>query len=123
MPEVNGFVDDDLRALVDISLSARNGQPKRAIRVWIDTAFNGGLVIPREQIEQLRLRKSSTTQAVLADGQTVELETYSCLLDWFGKEYRTQVVANDGAFPLLGTTLLAGRRLNIDYVTKTLRLD
>jgi clan AA aspartic protease len=120
---VNGFVDEELRALVDISVSATKGVTKTSLRVWIDTAFNGGLVIPREQIRKLKLKKSSTTQAVLADGQTVELETYSCLLEWFGKEYRTQVVANDGAFPLLGTILLADRRLNIDYVAKSLTLE
>jgi clan AA aspartic protease len=120
---VNGIVDEELRALIDVPVSAAKREQKTPLRVWIDTAFNGGLVIPREQIKKLKLKKSSATQAVLADGQTVELETYACLLEWFGKEYRTQVVANDGAYPLLGTILLAGRRLNIDYVAKTVRLE
>ncbi len=104
---MNGIVDAELRALVDVSVSATKGSFKTPLRVWVDTAFNGGLVIPRDEIRRLKLKKSSTAHAVLADGHTVELETYSCLLEWFGKEYRTQVVANDGAFPLLGTMLLA----------------
>jgi len=44
-------------------------------------------------------------------------------LEWFGDAYRTQVVSNDGAFPLLGTLLLADRKLMIDYKTKTVALD
>ena len=34
-----------------------------------------------------------------------------------------QVVANDGQYPLLGTTLLAGRKLFIDYEQSTLTLN
>ena len=44
-------------------------------------------------------------------------------MEWFGEEYRTQVVANDGEFPLLGTLLLADRKLTIDYKTKNVVLD
>ena len=59
---------------------------------------------------------------MLADGTTVELETYACFLDWFGATYETQIIANDGEYPLLGTMLLAGRKLEIDYVAKTVTL-
>ncbi len=93
------------------------------ITVWIDTAFNGGLVIPRQYIERLGLKQASTTGAILADGRLVDLETFTCHLEWFDGEYRTQVVANDGTFPLLGTLLLADRKLSIDYKTKKLVLD
>jgi hypothetical protein len=44
-------------------------------------------------------------------------------LQWFGKEYRTQVVANDGAHPLLGTMLLDGHDLAIRYQRRTVSLD
>jgi clan AA aspartic protease len=115
---MNGFVDEQLRALIEIPVAALPKIPKQMMQVWIDTAFNGGLVIPREQIQMLGLKKASITEAVLADGQIVELETYSCYLDWFGREYRTQVVANDGIMPLLGTMLLEKRILQIDYDAK-----
>ena len=45
-----------------------------------------------------------------------------CYLDWFGGTYRVQVMATDGAYPLLGTQLLAGRRLTIDYAARTVEL-
>jgi predicted aspartyl protease len=66
--------------------------------------------------------KESSAEAILADGHSVELETYACFVEWFGKSYETQIVANDGEYPLLGTMLLEGHHLNIDYQAKTVEL-
>ena len=120
---MNGIVDESLRALLDVSVAAAKDAPKQVLTAWIDTAFNGGLVIPRQHIEHLGLKQASTTQATLADGHSVDLETFTCHLEWSGDVYRTQVVSNDGEFALLGTLLLADRKLTIDYKSKTVVLD
>jgi len=120
---VNGFVDDELRAMLEVRIGAEPNGVKSAVPVWIDTAFNGGLVLPRNEIERLDLKEYSSTPAILADGQQVELPTFTCFLDWFGNEYRTQIVANEGAHPLLGTMLLAGCDLAVSYRRKTVKLD
>lgn len=44
-------------------------------------------------------------------------------IDTAFKTFRTQVVANEGTFPLLGTMLLDGRRLIVDYGVKTTVLE
>jgi hypothetical protein len=56
------------------------------------------------------MSKQSSAEAILADGRSVELETFACFLDWFGKTYETQLAASDGEYPLLGTMLLNGHR-------------
>lgn len=109
--------------MLEIRVARDSHSSPHTLLVWVDTAFNGGLVIPLEQIQSLGLKKASSIEAVLADGQVVVLETFSCVLNWFGKEYCTQVVANDGHYPLLGTVLLAGRKLLIDYEQRTLGLE
>jgi clan AA aspartic protease len=119
---MNGVVDDDLRALLEVQIGGTPNSPKSTVSVWIDTAFNGGLVLPRHEVQQLGLRESSSTPAILADGQQVDLPTYTCYLDWFGREYRTQVVANEGRHPLLGTMLLDGHDLHISYKCRTVTL-
>ena len=63
------------------------------------------------------------TEAILADGSKVVLETFVCYIDWFNQRMPLQVIANDGLYPLLGTALLEQRVLHIDYPRKTLRLD
>jgi predicted aspartyl protease len=74
-------------------------------------------------IESLRLDSLVETEAVLADGSKVTLDTYVCFLEWFGKRLPLQVIANDGRFPLLGTGLLDERLLKIDYRGKTIELS
>lgn len=120
---MNGIVDDELRALLEVQVGFAPHAPKSSVLAWVDTAFNGGLVLPRQEIERLGLKEYSSASAILADGQQVELPTYTCYLDWFGKEYRTQIVANDGAHPLLGTMLLDGHDLAVSYKHRKLTLE
>ena len=79
--------------------------------------------MPRREIQRLGLKECSSTPAILADGQQVEMPTYTCYLDWFGREYRTQIVANEGAYPPLVTMLLEGHDLHVSYKQRTVTLD
>ena len=118
-----GIVDEEDRALMDVPVSDALYGAYTPVRAWIDTAFDGHLVFPRELIEQLNLETLIETEAVLADGSKVTLETFVCFVDWFGNRLPLQVIANEGRFPLLGTGLLKQRVLHIDYAKKELRLD
>jgi predicted aspartyl protease len=81
------------------------------------------MVFPRRLIEQMCLEQQAATDAILADGSKVTLESYVCYMEWFGEAIAAQVIANDGNLPLLGTELLAGRVLLIDYANRRLSLD
>ena len=110
---MNGHVDDLLRALLDVKVSHSPSAENNVITAWIDTAFNGQFVFPRQLIEQLNLKQSAATEAILADGRKVSLESYVCYMEWFGSSIAAQVIANDGKMPLIGTELLANRRLSL----------
>ena len=90
---MNGFVDDQLRALLGVPVSPSRDGERTELVAWIDTAFNGGLAIPRKQVAELGLVKESSAEAILADGHSVALETFRCLIDWFGNSYETQIAA------------------------------
>ena len=119
---MKGIVDDRLRALLHVPLSASREGERTETEVWIDTAFNGGLAIPRKQVAELGLVQESSAEAILADGRSVELETVACVVDWFGKSYATQIAASDGEYSLLGTMLLDGHCLDVNYGAKTVEL-
>lgn len=119
---MSGFVDDQLRALLRVPVAASHGGRRVELVFWIDTAFNGGLALPRKQAADLGLTQQASAEAILADGRTVELEMFACFLDWFGNTYETQVFAGDGEYPLVGTMLLDGHRLAVDYAAKTVEL-
>ena len=118
-----GVVDDKGRALLDVSVGKKLDGAFRPIAAWIDTAFDGHLVFPHDLIEELELESLVETEAILADGRKVLLDTFVCFVDSFGERAALQVIANEGRFPLLGTGLLQDRVLHIDYVNKTLSVD
>ncbi|NIM08689.1 MAG: clan AA aspartic protease [Planctomycetales bacterium] len=112
---MNGHVDPIGRALVGISIRKWDAESFREIQAWIDTGFNGDLVLPRAQIQDLQLPPSGTVKAILADGSEVSLQRYRCLIDWFGAELDLEVVSREGEYPLLGVGLLLGHELQISY--------
>lgn len=118
-----GRVDEARRALIEIDIIKAPAQERVEITVWVDTAFDGFLVFPKAVIELLRLRQEAITQAVLADGNQVMLQSFHCEINWFGERVSAQVIANEGRLPLLGTELLDQRRLVIDYAARTLVIE
>ena len=117
-----GTVDEKGRALLDVPISSQSDGTYTSVTTWIDTAFDGHLVFPRELIDRLRLDALVETEAILADGSKVALETFLGFVEWFGHRLPLQVIANEGRFPLLGTGLLEQRVLHIDYAKKELTL-
>jgi clan AA aspartic protease len=118
-----GRVDGQLRALLPIRISAKLNGAYQDVESWIDTAFDGHLVFSRQLIDDLKLDSLVQTDAVLADGSVVTLDTFLCFVDWFGERMPLQVIANEGRFPLLGTALLDGHRLQVDYFSKEVRVE
>ena len=120
---MNGHVDDEGRALIPIRVAASDGSEPQEFLAWIDTAFNGSLVLPKSKVKELQLLRQSTAEAVLADGNKVELETFGCVIEWFGKQIETQIVSNNSVYGLVGTMLLARHRLEIDYEHGAVSID
>ena len=89
------------------------------VLVWIDTAFDVHPVFSKELISQLQLDSLVETEAILVDGSKITMESYFCVVGWFGQKVPVQVIENDGRFPLLGTGLLDGRKIHISYDAKT----
>jgi clan AA aspartic protease len=92
------------------------------VDAWIDTGFTGDLVLPANLIASLGLPLGPAVSAKLADGSIVHLDTYSCILDWFGQWKAIEVVSNQGDFPLLGVGLMQDHELRVDYRLKSLTL-
>lgn len=119
---MNGVVDEFGRAVVQLTVRSGNDEPTE-IPAWVDTAFNGDLVVPQSMIDAIGLKQSGGIRARLADGKHVVLEAYACEIEWFGERRIVEVVANEGELPLLGVALLIGHRLTVDYTDLTLTIE
>jgi len=120
---MNGSIDENGRALLNVEVRPSPTSDAVAIEVWVDTGFTGELVLPQKTIDSLNLDRSGSADAILADGSQIELDTYTCFVNWFGRERRLEVVANDGDYPLLGVGLLLGLELCVNYHTRELTLN
>jgi len=112
---MKGRVDKNGRPLLPLSVRAKLGSELVEFDAWVDTAFDGHFVFSTNLIKELRLETLAETDAILADGSKVTLQTYICHVDWFGETLAAEVFENDGKFPLLGTALMNQRRLVVDF--------
>jgi clan AA aspartic protease len=120
---VTGHVDANGRALLPIRLKHPVSASEHLLDVWIDTGFTGELVLSKDVIAQFGLPKGPEVIACLADGSKIDLATYTCIIEWFGKVLEIEIIANQGNYPLLGVGLLRDHELNIDYRASTVRID
>jgi clan AA aspartic protease len=81
----------------------------------IDTGFLGALALPETTIEALGLRILGQTEATLADGSVRISVVYEARLSWGESVLRVAALAM-GDRPLLGTALLEGVHLGIDFI-------
>jgi clan AA aspartic protease len=119
---MTGTVDNTGRALLRVRLRHPIAASETDVDAWVDTGFTGELVIPQAQVDAVHLPAGLAVRATLADGSDIVLNSYSCLLDWFGAWQAVEVIVNAGQFPLLGVGLLRGHELHIDYRTNTMTL-
>lgn len=78
---MNGLVDDRNRALIPIRVASSLKSEPSEILAWIDTAFDGHLVFSNELINKLQLDSLVETEAILADGSKIIMESYFCVID------------------------------------------
>lgn len=103
-----GKVSDRLEA--SVSLRIIGGLEVTAI---VDTGFDGSLILPSAAVEELGLPFLWREFCVLADGTKSEAGVVSAQVEWLGEVRRIEVVVMETC--LVGTQLLAGTRLTIDY--------
>lgn len=68
---MKAWVDQENRAMVEIQVASHARSKRHAIPAWIDTAFDGYLVMPKSEIERMSLGVLADTDAVLAYGATI----------------------------------------------------
>jgi clan AA aspartic protease len=114
---LKAWIDEEARAMVEVFVASHARSQRQTIQAWIDTAFDGHLVMPKLEIQKLGLSVLADTDAILADGSAARLRCYYCVVDWMGQTIPVQVVENIGNLPLIGTALLSMVDLRINYRT------
>jgi clan AA aspartic protease len=84
------------------------------INCVVDTGFNDYLTLPPQAVMAMELPFNSTTIARLADGRQYSIPIHYARIRWDNREEVVPVLAI-GTKPLLGTALLQGFRLIVEF--------
>ena len=76
--------------------------------------FEGALTLPVATVLAWGLAPRGWIDASLADGSSTRLDAYEATIIWDGRDLPVAVLAMDGS-PLVGTALLDGFNLNVDF--------
>ena len=104
----------ELQARVNVAFRLP-GLPNIAIECVVDTGFAGALTLPPDAIAKLGLPFFQEIEANLANDVDVKTAVHVATILWEGQELEVAVLAM-GRRPLLGTALLAGRRVCADFI-------
>ncbi len=103
-----------LQARVDVAVR-RAGQPSLTIEFVVDASFEGALALPSAAVAALGLPRYQRIVSKLADASRTMTDVHRATIEWDGTVIDVAVLAI-GDRPLLGTALLDGYTLCIDFV-------
>jgi clan AA aspartic protease len=88
----------------------------------VDTGFDGALLLPRTVVERLGLPVVGRLVFQVVGGTRTSAEVALAEVDWLGATRVFEVIVGEGEDALLGTEMLEGTRLTIDYAEQTLTI-
>jgi clan AA aspartic protease len=86
----------------------------------IDTGFDGALVLPRSEAARLNLTVLGRVPIIGVGRIQAVADIAELEIEWLGEVRAVEVIISDGEDSLLGTELLDGSRLVIDYINYTM---
>lgn len=109
-----GVVNALLEATIRVGVQDATSQ-SHLIEAEIDTGFTGDLTLPLAAVNPLGLPWASRQRGVMADGNVHSFDVYTATILWDGQPRVVEVQALE-VRPLLGTRLLQGQDLRIEWV-------
>lgn len=111
---IAGVVNDRLEATLAVLVVGPGGQSQEVTAV-LDTGYNGAITLPVSVVSALSLPQAAPREVTLGDTSRRVFAYYTAEVVWDGQSRKVRVLCVEGD-PLIGTALLAGYKLNADFV-------
>ena len=96
---------------------------RQTIECVIDTGFRGELVLPRSFVTTIPFTRAGRELFTLVGGEEMEAQVVLTEIIWLGQKRTVRVVISESDDALIGTQLLQGTRLVIDYVSSEVEIS
>ena len=111
MPHESGNVNASLEARILVTLAGG-----AVIRCLVDTGFTGALVLPRAFVTDNALPVVGRETFTTVDEHEIEADIAVAEVEWLGEAQTRRAIVSEGGEAMLGTEMLIGTVLTIDYV-------
>jgi clan AA aspartic protease len=118
---IQGYVDKYLQARIPIAIVGKNDGVS-ILEAVVDTGFNGDLCISIYQRNKIELIFSHTQKFELGDGSVPEQDVFVGQMVFDKQKLWVHVLVSESEDTLVGAALLVDKKLDIDYVNKTVRI-
>jgi clan AA aspartic protease len=118
MAREDGSVNGRLEAWLRVSSSSGE-----TIDCLIDTGFDGALVLPRSEAIRLNLTVLGRVPIIGVGRIRSVVDIAELDVEWMGGRRAVEVIISDGDDSLLGTEMLDGSHLVIDYINYTVTVS
>jgi clan AA aspartic protease len=88
----------------------------------IDTGFSGALMLPEKLVSQLNARQVGTEWFTLVGGREIEAAIFVVEIYWFDALRTINAVISETDDALIGTELLKGTVLTVDYLSSQVEI-
>jgi clan AA aspartic protease len=109
---IRGTVTARNEAVVRVRVGGPN-DVSAELDVLVDTGCSSSMLLPRETVSALGLKRHAKSKAVLADGSERRFDVYRADVEWNG-HWQSIFVSSIGDEPVIGMRLLGGHRLVAD---------
>lgn len=98
---------------------------KKRVRTMgvVDTGFNGYISVPKRILQQSNWTFLGFEQYEIATGQVIRESVFFGKIHFDGEPHEVFCVASDSRDVLLGTRLLRGKKLLIDFCAKRVTIE
>jgi clan AA aspartic protease len=120
MPSVRGSVNEAQEPTVRMRLIGGVAGDIE-VECVVDTGFIGALVLPREVVERLALPVIGHEEYRMVGDATDSADVVLAQVEWLGEIRRVDVIVKESY--LLGSTMLTGTRLTVDYAAGTVLIE
>lgn len=93
------------------------------VEFLINTGFNDALCVPISLMDELELKKISEVEIFGIGSHQDIVGLAIAKIGWFGRKIEIEVLINNGDDSLLGSELLDGKILRINYRNKNLSIS
>lgn len=118
MMTIEGYFNENGEPVITLDLLSTS------IEILIDTGFAGSLIVPKTRANDLALTFEGVEEFYTATGEMFTAPAYSITVGWFGERLIAPIaISAEIREALLGTRMLQGCRLTIDYGERTVQIE